>query len=87
MLAVPTVSSPITGASALVSVGGTRIHVTELIAGQNRGRTEGMCQDPHMSECVHVVCRVNRQGSPITFGVMVGNEAVGGTTVAGRISV
>ena len=46
-----------------------------------------MCQDPHMSKCVHVVCRVNRQGSPTTFGVMVGNEGVGGTAVAGRISI
>jgi len=87
MLAVPTVSSPITGAGAVVSVGGTRIPVTELIAGQNRRRTERMCQDPHMSKCVYVVCGVNRQGPPITFGVMVGNECVGGTAIAGGISL
>ena len=86
MLTVPTVSSTIAGTGAVISVGSTRIPVTELIAGKNGGRTEGVRQDPHVSKCVHVVCGADCQGFSITFGVMIGNEGVGGTAVAGRIS-
>jgi len=55
MLAVPTISSAIAVTRAGVSVGSTRIYVAELIAGQNGRGTEGMRQDPYVSECVHVV--------------------------------
>jgi len=87
MLAVPAVSSAIAGTSTVVSVGSTRIPVTELIAGKNCGRTEGVCQDPYMSKRVHVAGGASCQGLSITFGVMIGNEGVGGTAVAGRISI
>jgi hypothetical protein len=85
MLAVPTISSAIAGTSAVVSVGSTRIPVTELVAGENSRRTEGMGQDPHVSKRVHA-CGVKCQGISIAFGVMIGNEGVGRTAVAGRIS-
>ena len=87
MLAPPAVSSAIAGTSTVVSVGSTRIHVSELVAGKDRRRTEGMCQDPHMSKCVDVICRVNCQGASITFGIVIDNESVGGGAVAGRISI
>lgn len=46
-----------------------------------------MCQDPDMSKCVHVVWRVDGQGCSITLGIVIGNEGVRGTAVAGRIPV
>ena len=87
MLAIPAVSSAIAGTGAVVSVGSTRISVGEQIAGENGRRAKGMGQDPHMSKCVHVVCGVDRQGVPIAFGIMVDNEGVGRTAVAGRIPI
>ena len=86
MLAIPAVSSAIAGAGAVVSVGSTRISVGEQIAGENGRRTKGMDQDPHMSKCVHV-CGFDRQGVPVAFGIMVYNEGVGRTAVAGRIPI
>lgn len=77
MLAIPSVNSTIAGTSAVVPVGSTRIPVAELVAGKNGRGTKGMCQDPHMSKRVHVVCRVDCQGLSITFGIMVGDEGVG----------
>ena len=72
VLAVPPISSAIAGTSTVVSVGSTRIPVTELVAGKNCGRTEGMSQDPHMSKRVHVVGGASCQSLSITFGVMIG---------------
>lgn len=46
-----------------------------------------MCQNPHMSKCVHVVWRVGRQCCTVTFGIVVGDEGVRGTAVGGRIPV
>ena len=46
-----------------------------------------MGQDPDVSKGVHVVRGVDRQGCTIAFGIMVHNECVGGTTVAGRITI
>jgi len=87
MLALPAVGPTIAVTSTLVPVGSTRIPVAELIAGEYGRGTEGVCQDPHMSKCVHIVCRVDRQGSAIAFGIVVSDEGVGRATVAGRISV
>jgi len=87
MLAVPAVGSAISVTSTLVPVGSTRIPVAELITGQNGRGTEGVCQDPHMSKCVHVICGVGGQGFAIAFGIVVGDEGVGRATVTGRISV
>ena len=87
VLAVPTISSPIATAGTVVPVGSTRIPIAELVAGKNGGRAEGVCQDPHMSKCIHVVCGAGCQGITVTFRIMVGNEGVGGTTVAERIAV
>jgi hypothetical protein len=86
VLTVPAVSSPIVGTSAGISVRSARIHVAELIAGQDGRGAEGVCQDPHVSKCVHVVCGVDGQGLAVAFGVMVGDERVGETAVTGRIS-
>jgi len=46
-----------------------------------------MRQDPHVSKRVHVVCGVDCQGASIAFGVVIGNEGVGGTAVAEGISI
>lgn len=85
VLAVPAVGSRISGASTRVSVGCARILIAELIAGQNGRRTEGMCQDPDVSERVHVVCGVYGQGLTVAFRVMVRDEGVGETAVTRRI--
>jgi len=87
VLAVPAISSAVAVARTGVSVGSTRIPIAELIAGQNGRRTEGVCQDPHVGERVHVVCGARCQCLPVTFGIMVGDEGVGGTTVTGRIAI
>ena len=87
MLAVPAISSAVTITRTGVSVGSTRVPVAELITGQNGWGTERMCQDPHMSECVHIVCGAGCQCLAVTFGIMVGDEGVGGTTVTGRIAI
>jgi len=87
MLAIPAVSATIAVAGAGVSVGSARITVAELVAGKNSGGPEGMCQDPHMGKCVHVVCGGGCQCLAITFGIMVDDEGVGGTTVTGRIAI
>jgi len=58
MLTVPAVGSAIAVTSTSVSVGSTRIPTAELVTGQNGRRAEGVCQYPHMSKCVHVVCGV-----------------------------
>jgi len=87
MLALPAVGPTIAVTGTLVPVGSTRIPVTELIAGEYGRGTEGVCQDPHMSKCVHVVCGVDRQGFAVAFGIVVSDEGVGRAAVAGRISV
>ena len=87
MLAIPAVGSTIAVTSTGVSVGSTRITVAELVAGQNGRRTEGMCQDPDVSKCVYVVCRAGCQCLAVAFGIVVGDEGVGGTTVTGRIAI
>ena len=77
MLTIPAVSSTIAVTGTIISVGSARIRVAELIAGEDGGRAEGMGQDPHVSKCVRVACRVDCQSSAITFGIMVGNERIG----------
>lgn len=87
MLTVPAIGPPVAGTSASVVVGGTRIPIAELITGQNGGRTEGVCQNPHVSKCVHVVWRVDGQGLTVAFRIVVGDEGIGGTAVTGRVSL
>ena len=87
MLTIPAVSSTIAVTGTIISVGSARIRVAELIAGEDGGRAEGMGQDPYVSKCVRVACRVDCQSSPITFGIMVGDERVGGTAITGRVAI
>ena len=77
MLAVPAVGSPVTATSTGVSVGSTRITIAKLVARQHGRRTEGVCQDPHMSKRVHVICGTWCQSRAVTFGIVVDDEGVG----------
>ena len=87
VLTIPAIGSAIAGTCAGVSVGSAGIHTAELIAGEDGGRTERMSQDPDVSERVHVVRGVDGESLTVAFGIMVGDEGVGGTTVAGRITL
>ena len=87
MLAVPSVSSSITVASAVVPVRSALIFVAELVAGKDRRSAPRMSQDPNVSEGVDVVRRVGVQGIAVTFRIVVGDEGIGSTAGAGGVTV
>ena len=86
MLAVPTVSSTVSVASAVVPVWSALITVVELVAGQDGGTAPWMGQDPNVSEGVDIVWRVDGQSSTIAFRIVIGDEGVGGAARAGRVT-
>ena len=87
MLTVPAVRACVAVTCTSVPIGSAGVPVAELIAGEDSRRAEGMCQNPDMGECVHVVCRGGGQCRPVTLGIVVGDEGVRGSAVAGRIPV
>jgi len=84
MLTVPSVSSTVSVASAVVSVRSSLIRVTELVTGQNGRSPPRMGQYPNMSEGVDVVWRVDGQTLAVAFRIVGGDESVGSAAGAGR---